>query len=538
MATQDVFIRQSSGLTRQISAWDALMYCAMNPGLLYSLVYIVYAPAFYQGAHMGWAVLFVLMIFPVAGLYWYFSTIMPRSGGEYIYISRTLHPSLGLWACGMISITSISWTGVITDWWIRWGLSDPIRAIGIVRNNDGLVDLANNLDKQWVRWLIGSVSILGLTTWLFLKGTRAMMKLSYWAVAFGWLAVIILGLLVVVTGRSGFEENFNRLSGSDYNTLLQAGQQAGAVFKVTFLATMYAGVTYVALNTLGQTFSANLAGEIRGVQKSQALALFGSLAIQMAIWYAAYQLLYAGAGRNFIHALNTVCYYPGSDACPPTLLHPNAPTNEVLPTLYMAFFTGNPILLALFGFCFILVTWVSLAGLAFAPIRNVFAWSFDRLIPAKFAEIRTKYRAPLYSIVAVILVAYIFFLVEIFKNEWVTGILYSIAGWFLGWIVLGIAGIVFPFRRKELFESGPPATQRRLGGVPVISILGFLTLAVSVFIEWAVLKPYLEGAAPWSSLWPVYVMAGVPVVIYVFAHFYHKRSGIPLSVQFSQVPPE
>ncbi|HWL91190.1 MAG TPA: hypothetical protein VNP90_07470, partial [Actinomycetota bacterium] len=76
MATQDVFIRQSSGLTRQISPRDALMYSAMNPGLLYALVYIVWAPAFYPGAHMGIGVLFVLLIFPVAALYWYFSVSM------------------------------------------------------------------------------------------------------------------------------------------------------------------------------------------------------------------------------------------------------------------------------------------------------------------------------------------------------------------------------------------------------------------------------------------------------------------------------
>ena len=31
---------------------------------------------------------------------------------------------------------------------------------------------------------------------------------------------------------------------------------------------------------------------------------------------------------------------------------------------------------------------------------------------------------------------------------------------------------MFPYRRKELFEAGPPATQKRILGIPVISILG------------------------------------------------------------------
>ncbi len=536
MATQEVFIRRSSGLTRQISAVDALMYAAMNPGLLYSLVYIVYAPAFYQGAHMGWGVLWVLLMYPIAGLYWYFSVIMPRSGGEYIYISRSLHPSLGLWACFMISVTGISWLGVLTDWWIKWGLNDGLRAVGIAQQNGGLINLANTLDSTWVRFVIGSVSILVVTSWLFLRGAKSMMRASYVAVVFSWLAVIILGALIVITGRSGFEENFNRLSGAQYDAIIEAGRQAGAIFSVGFVATMYAGVTYICLNTLGATYSANLAGEIRGVSRSQALALFGSLAMQMAIWYAAYQLLYVGIGRDFIHSMNTL-WLAGDPAYPSTFAHPNTGA-EPFPTLYMAFFTANPVLIMLFGICFLISTWVSAAGLAFAPIRNIFAFSFDRLIPAQFSEIRTRYRAPVYAVAASVLAAYAFFILNVFYPGILAGILYSIAAWFLGWIVLGIAGMVFPYRRKELFESGPPATQRRIAGIPVISILGFLTLAVSAFIEWAVLVPFLNGDVGWGAMFPVYVMAVIPIGIYLWAHFYNKAKGIPLALQFSQVPPE
>src|SRR5919197_2834907 len=524
-ASQDVFIRKSSGLTRQISPRDALMYCAQNPGLLYALVYIVWAPAFYPGANMALGVLLVLLIFPIAGLYWYFSVAMPRSGGEYVYISRTLHPALGLWACFMLSITALSWTGQLQDWWIRWGLADAIRSVGISHHSQGWINLANDIDKPIVRMLIGTAALL-LTLWLFLKGTRAMMRASYWAVAFAWLAVLILGVLVVVTGQSGFKENFNRLSGAQYTAILQAGKQAGALFKVGFIATLYAGMVYVNLNTLGQTFSANLAGEIRGVARSQALALFGSLVMQMAIWFAAYELVYAIVGTNFMHALDSL-WLKGVDALPPALQHAHT-ASEPVPMLLIAFMTGSPILQLLFGLCFIVATWVSLAGLGFAPSRNVFAWSFDRLIPTKFSEIRTRYRALVYAIVAIIISAEIFFVLQIYKNSWVGAIAFTIIAWFLAWIVLGIAGLLFPFRRKELFESAPPAVQRRLGGVPVVSILGAATLGVSIFVEWAILKPFFEGSLSWSQLATVGVMAAIPVVIYVIAHVYHQRQGIPL----------
>jgi amino acid transporter len=538
MATQqDVFIRQSSGLTRQVSARDALMYCAMNPGLLYALVYIVWAPAFFPGAHMGIGVLFVLLIFPIAGLYWYFSVSMPRSGGEYIYISRTLHPALGLFSSFVISITALSWTGQIQDWWIRWGLADAIRSVGISSGNQTWIDLANFIDRPLVRFVLG-IAALALTGWLFLKGAKAMMRVSYWAVGFAWLAVLILGFLLIVTGQDGFKERFNELSGADYDAILQAGREAGTIFGIAFFPLMYAAVSYINLNTLGQTFSANLAGEIRGVAKSQSLALFGSLAMQMAIWFALYMLVYGLVGTNFMHSLDSI-YLNDASQLPPALVHEHT-ASEPVPMLLIAFMTGNPILQLLFGLCFIVATWVSLAGLGFAPIRNVFAWSFDRLIPTKFSDITTKYRAPVWAIVAVIVTAGVFLWLGIYSPEASSAILYSIAAWFLAWIVLGVAGILYPYLKKSkpLFEAGPPATQKRIAGIPVVSILGFLTLAVSLFTEWAVARPFFEGNADTSQYYVVLAMAGIPIVIYVIAHFYHKRRGIPLAVQFSQVPPE
>jgi amino acid transporter len=535
MAKQDVFIRQSSGLTRQISARDALMYSAMNPGLLYALVYIVWAPAFYPGTNMALAVMFVLLIFPIAGLYWYFSVSMPRSGGEYIYVSRTLHPALGLFSCFVLSITALSWTGQLQDWWVRWGLADPIRAVGISSGNEGWIDVANTIDKPIVRLLIGTVALVA-TGWLFLKGTKAMMRLSYWAVGFAWLAVLILGFLLVVTGQDGFRERFNELSGAEYDQILAAGREAGAIFGIEFLAVLYAGMVYVNLNTLGQTFSANLAGEVRGVAKSQAVALFGSLTMQMAIWFAIYLLVYGIVGTNFMHSLDSI-WVDDSSQLPSALVHENT-SSEPVPMILIAFMTGNPILQLLFGLCFIIATWISLAGLGFATVRNAFAWSFDRLIPTKFSEITTKYRAPLWSIVAACVLAWVFLYLGIYSAAYSSAILYSIVAWFIGWIVLGIAGMVYPYRRKELFEAGPPATQRRFAGIPVISILGFLTLAVSLGTEWAVAQPFIKGDAEPEQYITVAAMCITPIVIYLIAHFYHKSRGIPLKEQFSQVPPE
>src|SRR5919204_4439677 len=181
---QDVFVRRSSGLTRQVSALDALAYCSMNPGLLYAFIYAVWIiPLFasYGGANLPLAVLPVLMMFPVAGLYWYYSVTMPRSGGEYIYISRTLHPALGLFGNWMISITAVSWLGLLTDWWLKWSLADSFIAYGIRAQSETWVNVGTWFEGEWVRTLIGTAAMV-LTFWIFMKGAKTMMRLSYVAI--------------------------------------------------------------------------------------------------------------------------------------------------------------------------------------------------------------------------------------------------------------------------------------------------------------------------------------------------------------------
>ena len=60
---KEVFVRKASGLTRVISAWDALIYAFCNPGILYAMLYITWGPAAVgPGADMPFAVLTVFML--------------------------------------------------------------------------------------------------------------------------------------------------------------------------------------------------------------------------------------------------------------------------------------------------------------------------------------------------------------------------------------------------------------------------------------------------------------------------------------------
>lgn len=604
---QQVFVRRSSGLTRQVSALDALAYCAMNPGLLYAFIYAVWIiPLFasYGGANLPLAVLPVILMFPVAGLYWLYSVTMPRSGGEYVYISRTLHPALGLFACWMLSVTALSWFGLLTDWWLKWALADSFIATGVHDNSTRLINVGIWFEGQWQRTLIGSAAML-LMLWIYFKGAKLMMRLSYVAVLFSWIAVLVMGIAVLATGKASFVQSFQSLTGVKVSQIVGYGATTN-VLTFTFMATLLGGATYVILNTLGSTFSANLAGEIRGVQRSQAIALFGALIIQMITWAFAYLEVYALAGHRFWHGLtmaywNGKAFYPfgGSAAHHAAALSagPLGASREPFPTLELAFVKGGAIVIFIFALGFLVSTFLSAGGLGFAPIRNVFAWSFDRLLPTKFAELDRRYRAPWLALVSVTIVGWLFLVIDIWKPAWTAYISFTIVGWMIGWLVLGVAGMVFPLTRPHLYRAAPPIVQRgasaiptvlvltalTIGGtigiaygthtrtwgeivltagvgaigvvalwyvgraqngvVPYISMLGWATFAVAAFIEWSILRPFFSiggqpAAAHWSAMKPIPFMMAAPIVIYLIAAYSARRRQIPLGLQFAEVPPE
>jgi amino acid transporter len=523
-----VFIRRSSGLTRQISAWDALVYCATTPGIAWPIVYAVWTAWLYPGAHMVWATLAVLLIFPIAGLYWLFSVGMPRSGGEYVYVSRALHPVFGLMVSFTISFVSISWTAVGFFWLFHYGIAQGFRGLGLIYGGTGWSDAANFVDQQWFQFIGGTILLI-LLGFIFIKGTRWMMTMSWIAIISGVICLVVMAVGAIM-GAGNFAANFTQMTGMDYNSVIPAATAAGYPTDFLIFATLAGGATYIGLNTLASTFSANLAGEVRGVQRSQLIALFGSLTIQLIIWGFMYWIQYVSYGAQWSNALYFLAETGNKAYTLPA---------EPMSTMLIAVLTRSPIMVFLLFIPFVLTAWGCLAGEAFGPTRNIFAWAFDRMIPPKFAEMGRRTRQPWLVILLTLAAVEAYYVVQIFQGSWMANVGYSILAWFLAWMIVGVAGIVFPYRKKALFESMPPMVKTRLGGVPVMSILGVLTLLVSLFIVIIMLYVYFSGSGlPAVGVITAVSFLVIPIFIYLASSLYWKNKGVPISKQFEEIPPE
>lgn len=529
LAREQVFIRKSSGLTRQISAWDALMYCALNPGLLWPFIYMWWGTYAYPGAHMSWAVLGVLVIIPIAGLYWLFSVAMPRSGGEYMYVSRTLHPTLGLVVSWTLSIMLLFWTGQIINWAVRWGLIYMFKGISMANGNPVFAGIADMLNQPHPRAIMGTI-LMAILFYILIRGAKWVMKLSWVAVISSWVTLVVFGVAASMSSKAAFATNWLDKTGVSVDSIIQAAGNSGFPLVPTVAMTIMAAMTYVGLNTLGSTLSANVAGEIRGVQKSQAIALFGSLLIIMVTWAAYYGLAYSSWGYDFVNGL-AWAYNSGASIYPLAGYEP-------FPVILVTYMVGSPVFPVLLGLGWAICAFAVPVGVAYAATRNMFAWAFDRMIPPSWTEVGTKFRAPWRVILVAVVIAQIFLLIDVYLPQWTAMSGFSIMSWFLAWAILGVAAILFPYRRRDLYDAAPPLVRSTFLGVPVITLLGvFMTLA-NLATVWFILDPFFRGILPYTLIVMTLIIMALPILLYIFASWYYGRKGIPIQLQFQQVPPE
>src|SRR5919108_4193054 len=108
---RQAFFRNATGLVRELTPFDAF-------NLVFSAVLIPvgitqvmgFAPQFWPRANMLVSFLIATPLVACFGLvYLYFTVLMPRSGGDYVWVSRTLHPFLGFLVNFSLTFVFLTW---------------------------------------------------------------------------------------------------------------------------------------------------------------------------------------------------------------------------------------------------------------------------------------------------------------------------------------------------------------------------------------------------------------------------------------------
>jgi amino acid transporter len=535
-AAGGLYLRKATGLVREISMGEALIYNVLPavPGLILAWSFFWIIGAFPGVSMIGGMVIAAVLAVGIAVAFGLLAAAMPRTGGDYVLVSRTLHPALG-----MISSISLMFSGFLSigywAWsWTFFGISPGLKILGATSGSQGLIGLGNTLGQPVSALVIGVLSII-LISVVLARGMRTTMTMQNWAwwVATGGLA--LMALILLFTGRAGFMARFNAFAqpytgqADSYNYFIQAALANGFTWTGKYLF----GPTLAAVGgflTFGMwTFwSVHMSGEIKGgATRQQMWTMVGAALIQYGIFILMALLMFKTIGEQFIGAIT----FLGSNAeiytlpAPPviTMLVSIIPGGWLIPFLIVVAFLG----------------WIPLVHFIqfIQPIRAFFAMAFDRVLPAKLADVDERTHAPIVGLIVCAVIGLICLVWAVFSPTFMTVIV--IAGLFgvPPIALVGISAIVFPWRLKELYNSSPAKVE--FLGIPVVSIAGLVAVLAEVLYTYVVFK---FGLLPPPQQGLGLIITGAVIVvsaaIYYIAYFIRKSQGIDLRLLFKELPPE
>ena len=530
---KDVYVRQSSGLVRSVGARTALFANLVAMGIIVNYFWIVFASAGYPNANLVTTVAIgVLINVGVGYVYWMLASTMPRSGGDYVFMGRIFHPSIGLGTNLLFSVVFISWTGLFA-WYIAVdGIPMMLAAYSVAGGgSQALADAAWFTASNGNIFLVGSIVLL-LVILVSLLPTKWVFRTTVGIFVVTAVIYVIMLALLLTTSQATFASHWNAANptSQSYQAIASSAASASTItFSGTFL-----GVVYTMLSFIGYANSSYFAGEVRGSPtRTQGLAIFGAPLIFAVLIGALYAASYYTFGRNFIIGVSTGYLYPGTYGVSVNLAALPSPlflSAYLINNPMVAGFLAFGITLTFFGFAFIYFI---------VPSRNLFAWSFDRVLPSFFTRVSSS-GVPYVAVITLGVASFISLYVATYTTLF-TYLTYSNFGFWFAVGIVCLGGALFPFLRPKLFAQAPRIVRAKVGPVPIITIVGIASWIGAWFVSYAASTiQYLEITGPYPYSYLVFLPAVfvIGIVAYFISYAIQRRRGVPVDLISKELPPD
>ncbi len=569
---QTLFVRKASGLVKGWSSTDGFRYSFFSVNLFLAIWSFAYA-TFIPGGSMFWAIV-ITAIFIVLEIVVYAGLIsaMPRAGGDYVWMTRIFHSSIGF------IIAAVGWWFILWLWtpiYADMGVQTTVKPIFRILGLSGAADWLSSRTGIFVASLV----VIAIASILVAVGMKTYANFQKWAMWIGLAGVIVCGILLLVTSGSSFKEKFNAAAdkyyGGDAGLLnlqkyetddagLFVYDDAGALVPVE--GETYAGA-FESVEAIGagtgmpsSTFSgglswatwtlipfmmfwmawpnwgATLYGEVRGAKdfRKNIYQMLGGLLVPTAIalaflglmtWKVGYQA-FMGMMASFWWGVSPI----GGDYISPTAMISWIVPNAAFQVILIA-----AISLLLFGW---------FGTLFLSSTRMIFASAFDRILPERAAKV-TSGGVPtvallLMTIPSIIMAALYAYtpndeemgvtIVKLFTYDATVGILIM----FLG---SALAFMIMRWRARGIWENSA-LPKSGIAGLPWMSIIAAVYSAFLVFNLYLFIKDAIYGVNNSKSAIFMGILYVGALVIWVIAWSVRKRQGMALESVAKEIPVE
>ncbi|MCL5788518.1 MAG: APC family permease [Candidatus Marsarchaeota archaeon] len=516
LETKSVFVREATGLVKSASLFDAvsLNLSSMSGGAAlatigYTMLLVQSATGSVEGINLVWGSIIAFAIsLPQMLMYMLMTGKITRTGGDYVWVSRTLGGFIGSTVSFMgYTMETMAYLALITI--------STVLAIGSVGLSLGATSflglaLPSNVtgSSPLLQFILGS-AIFAVLIALNIVRPNYGYKLVSVTIAIGIVGMVAANLSLLYWGRNGVGSYINSLglSGVNYSSVASTVSGPDLILRATiFMMPFFAMFVYpwfVASPAVGS--------EVRGSRNAM-WSIPISAVVSLVIVTASFGVMYYVGGFHFINgALSS-----------PVLVN-NYSFNFW--TLAMGVSTSK-ILSAFIGLAWIIWDIGILAYGIIVISRYILAQAFDRFLPEKMAYVSSKTGSP----VAAHLLDLTITLCLIGGASLFYGTLTSLYGAIVAsmiyFVFVGLSAALYGHRRKGERSSR------------VLQTCGVLTAAVFVFLTYEFLaNPGVWGGNPLAYGY-VAGSALLGAAIYVVSKRLNLRKGIDISYAYREIPPE
>jgi APA family basic amino acid/polyamine antiporter len=531
MKMSEVFVRKASGLVRGMSGIDALVGNMLVANLVFGSVGLLSIPSTWAGADLVWSVIFSTIGATFVGIvYWLLGSTFPLSGGDYVFNSRIIHPATGF----AFNVSAIFWAvlflGVYGNWSMTIGLSGFLANLGVISNNPGLVDLSTFVASPNITFTVATIINIVIAM-VVVTGLKPSMLAQKIFLTVGMIGVVVAILVLAATSHQAFVARFNAFT--DYDKVIRTaldtptqGQGFPVLGNWNDLNAALMATGFSSLTVLYTQYNVYAGGELRNPKKNMFLAIIGSiLVLTPLVMLMAYGLQFV-VGSQFLGSLYYL-FYSGANPLP------------VPPSLnfFASIVAPNQFLLYVMGIGFVLWPLGTIIFVYTIASRSMMAWSFDRILPDKISQVNSRFRTPTYAILACLVLSEISLYLYTYSVYFATFVAASVVGIVGVYGLTCVAGMILPWRRKDLYKGSP--ADIKVGGIPLIVIGGLGGVIFMAFMMYGTLTNQFAGVwiynpvAVLSSL--IFIILGYP--IFYISKLIRKRQGIDLDQVYKEIPP-
>ena len=531
-----LFARTATGLVRGVPPRSSLIINFIPGHPTQTMVAILlFALAAGAGGNPFLALLIVVpMSLSFAYAFGLLTQMIPRSGGDYMLVSRVIHPAIGyvsVFCMSTASLLSNAFFGLAV---VTAGITPLCVSVGLIGGWPGLASWGQHAGAS-KGWLI----FFGLIMFAFaglmqLGGWRWILRLQN---LFFWMVTASLGIVTLVTlfqskhhfisKFNGFVQDITHKPDAYAGTIATAVKNGVAVHPSFSFSATIPIIAVFATTAIFSYWSTFVGGELRQastIKTANNMALGGVVPLILVAVCTA--IFFKTFGSDFLRAANGGGL-PAQVATPGT-------TFFYLSGISVGSTAYTLIIFILYIIFWPLITYISSLQLT----RAIFAMSFDGVFPKGVTRVN-RFGCPDLALLCALLMSAATFVWAVYDQTGFFIVLaYALLVQLIAMGLVGLAGVLAPILRPELYRAS--TSQKAILGVPLVQLAGLGAILTGIFVWFAYLHYDQLGAN--ANLGKLFGWTIGPAVLgalfYVVVAAVKKSRGTDITLVYREIPPE